>query len=311
MRRKQFEDEHRRIREELLRNGDRGAEARAARELAETRAALVDELERKNKELEAFSYSVSHDLRAPLRGIDGFSQALLEDYGEHARRAGRDYLHRDSRAAPADGRAHRRHARAVARRPRRARREPVDLSALARAVCRGAGRDEPGREVDSRSQPSICAQADGRLMRVVLENLLGNAWKFTAKVDERAHRVRRRSREDGSGLLRARQRRGLRHGVRRQALRPFQRLHPSGIPRHGHRPRDGAADRRPARRPRLGRGRGRSRRDGFFTLPARRAHAAARWEGPSMATRASSPRSQSRSASALSQWWATTYIALG
>jgi len=94
-----FEDEHRRIREELLRSEILAATERAARELAETRATLVGELERKNRELEAFSYSVSHDLRAPLRSIDGFSQAILEDNGDQLDAQGKSYLVRVRAAA--------------------------------------------------------------------------------------------------------------------------------------------------------------------------------------------------------------------
>jgi len=182
LRRKQFEDENRHIREELLRKEMETAEARAARELAETRAALVDELERKNKELEAFSYSVSHDLRAPLRAIDGFSQILLRDYSETLDAKGRNHLVRVRAAAQRMGELIddllqlSRIGRAELSRSR------VDLSRIAHAVLADLSANEPDRKVECRIQDHLVLDADWRLIKVALENLLGNAWKFTSKV---------------------------------------------------------------------------------------------------------------------------------
>jgi signal transduction histidine kinase len=183
LRRKQFVDEHRRIRDELLRSELRAAEERAARQLAETRAALSSELERKNKELEAFSYSVSHDLRAPLRALDGFSTALLEDYSDKVDEQGRTYLNAVRAAA-------KRMAELIEdmlelSRVSRAdlHREPVDLASIARAVEEELRRLSPDRRVELRMPEQVPADADRRLMRILLDNLLGNAWKFTSKVE--------------------------------------------------------------------------------------------------------------------------------
>lgn len=183
IRRKQFEDENRTIREQLLRRELETAEARAAQQVAEARAALVGELEQKNKELEAFSYSVSHDLRAPLRSIDGFSQALLEDHAASLDREGLDYLRRVRAAAQRMGDLidDLLQLSRVGRAP--LRRERVDLSALARSVEAALRQSAPARDVAFEIADGLWANADPGLLRVVLENLLGNAWKFTAKTD--------------------------------------------------------------------------------------------------------------------------------
>jgi DNA-binding response OmpR family regulator len=181
LRRRQFESENRSIRERLLRTEMEAAEARAARELAEARAALLQELERKNRELEAFSYSVSHDLRAPLRSIDGFSQALLEDCGDRLQGREQDYLRRIRKAAQ-------RMAELIddlleLSRVGRAemRKELVDLASLARAVAAEIQKREPRPDASIAVSETGGVFADGRLLRVVLENLLGNAWKFTSR----------------------------------------------------------------------------------------------------------------------------------
>jgi len=184
LRRKQFEDENRQFREQLLQKEVEAAEARMAREVAEVRAALVEELEAKNKELDAFSYSVAHDLRAPLRSIDGFSQALLEDYGEVLDDTGQQYLRyvRESAqqmSALIDD---------LLELSRVTRSELVrgglDLSSIAQEVGGRLSRRNPGREVKLVIGDGLQAQGDPRLLTVVFENLIGNAWKFSGKRDD-------------------------------------------------------------------------------------------------------------------------------
>jgi DNA-binding response OmpR family regulator len=183
IRRKQFEDETRRIREELLSKALEATEARAARELAEARAVLVEELERKNKELESFSYSVSHDLRAPLRGIDGFSQALLEDHAGNLDDQGRDYLRRVRAGAQRMGELIDDMLQLFRVSRAELRHEHVDLTRLAHAVVSELVRQEPDRHVEFQIQDGLTLEGDANLLRIVLDNLLGNAWKFAGKVE--------------------------------------------------------------------------------------------------------------------------------
>jgi two-component system, NtrC family, sensor kinase len=182
IRRKQFEDENRRVREELLLKEMEAGETRAARDLAETRAVLVVELERKNKELEAFSYSISHDLRAPLRSIDGFSQILLKDCADMLDAKGMHHLERVRAAAQRMGEL----IDDLLQLSRVGRgdltRSRVNLSGIARIVATELGKNEPERKVEFDIPDELFADADSRLMKVALENLIGNAWKFTSKI---------------------------------------------------------------------------------------------------------------------------------
>jgi len=146
--------------------------------------AVNEQLRTANKELEAFSYSVSHDLRAPLRGLDGFSQALLEDYGDKLDLTGKHLLQRIREAS-------RRMDRLIddllnlSRLSRtELHREPVDLSGLAHDVADELRGRDPQRQVHLRIADNLKAEGDSRLLRVALENMLGNAWKYTAKRPE-------------------------------------------------------------------------------------------------------------------------------
>jgi signal transduction histidine kinase len=154
----------------------------AERTRVETQVTGVNaELLAANKELEAFSYSVSHDLRAPLRGIDGFSLALLEDYGDKLDEEGKDYLHRVRAATQRMG--HLIDDLLNLSRVTRSeiRRERADLGAIAHSVALELQSGQPERRAEFRIEEGLVAFVDSHLIRIIFENLLGNAWKFTSK----------------------------------------------------------------------------------------------------------------------------------
>ncbi len=153
-------------------------------ELAKRVEERTAELAAANKELEAFAYSVSHDLRAPLRTMDGFSQALLEDYSNIIDETGKDYLHRVRTAATRMGLLIE-DILALSRVTRtEMKRIDVNLSDIAREILLEHTENEPERSVDIRVSESVTARCDQRLMKVAIRNLLDNAWKFTGQIED-------------------------------------------------------------------------------------------------------------------------------
>jgi light-regulated signal transduction histidine kinase (bacteriophytochrome) len=204
LRRKQVADENRRTREEKL---------------------LAAELERQNRELDAFSYSVAHDLRAPLRSISGFTAALAEDYAEQLDDRAKDYIRRvqqntrrmaelidDLLELSKIGRAE-------------IRKQSVDLAVEARSII-GQLRDrDPGRVVDVVLPERVIVDADRGLTRALLDNLLSNAWKFTSK-RARARIELGETQSDGERAIFVRDNgAGFDQAHAAKLFRAFQRLH--------------------------------------------------------------------------------------
>ncbi len=142
------------------------------------------QLEATNKELESFSYSVSHDLRAPLRSIDGFSMALLEEYKDELDAEGQDYLRRVRSASQRMGQIID-DLLSLSRISRRElKKQEVNLSEIAQKIVEKLQESDSDRHVDIVIGHRVTADCDPNLIEVVLENLLGNAWKFTSKRDK-------------------------------------------------------------------------------------------------------------------------------
>jgi DNA-binding response OmpR family regulator len=225
IRRKQSHDESRRIREELMRRELDAAEERAARQLAETRAALVEELEWRNRELEAFSGSVSHDLRGPLQIISSFAEMMLDEEDESL---GEQTRHRVERInAAAERMANLVESLLILARASRGelRRGRFDLTETAWQVVKEVKARDPGRHVTFTVHEGMAAEGDEGLVRVILENLINNAVKFTGRVERPAVEVswtgagpntRYFIRDNGAGFP---------AGKAGELFRPFARLH--------------------------------------------------------------------------------------
>lgn len=195
-------------------------------ELEQRVAHRTRELRALNDELESFCHSVSHDLRAPLRGIGGFTEILARDHAGALDEKARGYLGRVQAAT-------RRMDELIddllelSRVSREEmRREPVDLSAIARQVLAQLRQAEPQRQVETRVEDGLAAEGDARLLRIALENLLGNAWKFTSKTPGARIAFTAMPGENGeSGFAVADNGAGFDMRYARKLFAPFQRLH--------------------------------------------------------------------------------------
>ena len=182
-------------------------------------------LQATNEELEAFAYSVSHDLRAPLRGIDGFSQALIEDYGDRLDETGKDYLERMSAAARRMGRLID-DILSLSRLNRSEMRcETVDLSAMAEKLAGELRQGEPQRQVELVIASGLLAHGDAALLEAAMTNLLGNAWKFTAGVEQAKIEVGIEETEDGEAYFVRDNGAGFDMAYADKLFGAFQRLH--------------------------------------------------------------------------------------
>ena len=185
------------------------------------------QLEMANQELQAFSYSVAHDLRAPLAAISGFGHALDKELGPAAGNRSRHYLDRMREGAVrTSGMIDALLSLAQLSRAE-LRWEVVDLSAMAELSARGCREEAPARQADIEIQPGLTAHGDPRLLQLVLDNLIGNAWKFTARAERARIQVRADAGLAGETIYSVRDNGvGFETAYAQNLFGAFQRLHP-------------------------------------------------------------------------------------
>jgi PAS domain S-box-containing protein len=183
-------------------------------------------LERANKSLEAFTYSIAHDLRTPLRGISGFAEVLLEDYGDRLDEAGRGYARRIQAGGVQIGHLIDDLLHLLRVTQAEMDIQDVDLTVEVNAVCDQLAARDPGRQVQVTVQDGVRAAADRALIRTVLENLLENAWKFTSHREDAAIEFATTPVEDAPICCYVRDNgAGFDPAYTGKLFQPFQRLH--------------------------------------------------------------------------------------
>ncbi len=212
---------------ELVRQAERlKASEAAALELTVTQKALIRDLEHKNHELESFSYAVSHDLRSPLRRIDGFARALLQT-GEVSSSTGTRFLSNIRSSISQMGQLIDDVIYLARVTSTELREHDVDLSEVARLALDQMRQAEPARQVTTRIRPGVIVSGDGRLLRIALENLLANAWKFTSKRPDAAIEFGYRQRDGERTYFVKDNGVGFDMEFAERLFGPFQRLHRS------------------------------------------------------------------------------------
>jgi len=209
----------------ILRRDELGEVAETANRMAKQIQTLMAALKATNQELESFSYSVAHDLRAPLRAATGFSRALLEDYSSILPEDARGMVNHISTASKKmrdliDGLLN---LSQVTRGEMLV--ETVDLSAIAQDILQTLRQGDPARKIETTVEPGLLACGDSRLLRVVLANLIGNAWKFTGKTPDPKIEVGRIE-ENGNAVFFVRDNgAGFDMNYSEKLFNAFQRLH--------------------------------------------------------------------------------------